>query len=569
MLWDKIKRKLILKFFLYELERNNQKPPNNPDSRNVIQLSSPEDKFKALVENTNDVLWEADLELRCTYVTPNIINHLGYTPEEMIGKTPYDHMDKEEAERVFQIVLDSIEAGEGVMNVMCTLIHKNGSPVITETSTKLIFNDKGKLLGFRGIDRNVTKRKREKDLSDALNHINTLLNSTLYLNKIMSSVAGESLKAVNSDTCIIMLKENDIWTTKEVAGRFDSRTEELLKKGNGIYESLEKLDETPVAMNTGNNEAGVSLISSFGHVSIFIAPLSVRGKAVGCLVFICYDKIHIASDYELDFFDKLRASISLAMENSRLYEEQKAISDTLQESFLTIPKSMKGINFSYEYASATVYTSVGGDFIDIFRINKDVIGIIVGDISGNGLLAANLTTLVKNSIKAYAFYEKSPAAVLKKTNKAVLSTRQIQMFATVFYAVLTPSTGELTYCCAGHPAPILKRRTLDTVTIAPNSPSVGAFNEAIYTDSKFIMNAGDILVIYTDGITEARNGKDFYGEKRLIKFVRDLNFINLNKIPKLILREALDYSEGKTLDDIAILAVSLEVEDGDAGEQGC
>lgn len=556
--WEDLREKIILKFFLYELKRRKNKFGNNADFV-PPPVSGVEADFRRLVENAQDVIWRWDIKLGCTYISPNVNEHIGYKPEEVLGKTPSDFVSPLDAAKLFQAIMTSIEKGKGVRNFQCNLIHKDGHFITTEASTNPILDEKGDIIGFYGVNRDVTERRKAKDLSDALNDINSAINSTLNSDEIMHRVADESLKAVSSDVCLIILKEGDDWLVRYRSGMVEQPIDDVLCRNSSLFKQL--ISEEPIYLNTEQETAlAASIADDLGKSSILFAPLTARSEVTGAMAFIWFDKILNPATYEVDFYKKLCASVSMSLENSKLYSEQKNISDVLQESFLFVPKTISSITFGYEYRSASASSLVGGDFIDLFEMKNGKVGIMVGDISGKGLLAANLTALVKNSIKAFCVDEESPAEILNRTNKAVLAARHTHMFATVFFAILDTATGELTYCCAGHPPAIVKRKSLDTFCIHANSPSVGAFDKAAYNDGTVNLEKGDILIIYTDGITEARHREDFFGEKRLLRFIRDINSditpFNVCNIPKLIYNKVLDYTGGKTSDDIAVLAVS-------------
>jgi PAS domain S-box-containing protein len=117
-------------------------------------------KFQNLVENTSDWVWEVDKEGRYTYVSPRIKDLLGYEPEEVINKTPFDRMPPGEAKRVGEIFAAAVARQEPINSLENINLHKDGRSVILETSGLPFFNLGGEFLGYRGIDRDVTDRKQ-------------------------------------------------------------------------------------------------------------------------------------------------------------------------------------------------------------------------------------------------------------------------------------------------------------------------------------------------------------------------------------------------------------------------
>jgi serine phosphatase RsbU (regulator of sigma subunit) len=158
---------------------------------------------------------------------------------------------------------------------------------------------------------------------------------------------------------------------------------------------------------------------------------------------------------------------------------------------------------------------VGGDFYDVFELGGDLLGIVIGDVSGKGLEAAVLTSLLKNTIRAHAVDGDPPAVAIAKTNRLAALQTEYATFATVFFGVLRRDTGRLVYCNAGHPYPLLRHATGEVETIETTSPLVGAFEEFEYEQAELALDPGSVLLLHTDGVTEARCDGELFGSARL------------------------------------------------------
>jgi len=128
-------------------------------------LRGSERRYRNLIEYIDEYIAEADASGKCTYASPKIFDFIGYRPEEVIGKRPFDFMEPAEADRVGKIFGERASRGEAFHYLENTLLHKNGTPVIMETSGTPFFDEDGKLLGYRTISRDITKRK---DAAEAL-----------------------------------------------------------------------------------------------------------------------------------------------------------------------------------------------------------------------------------------------------------------------------------------------------------------------------------------------------------------------------------------------------------------
>ena len=131
------------------------------------ELQTSKERYRSLVDNTSDWIWEVDQNSIYTYASPKIKDLLGYEPEEVIGKTPFDFMHPDEVERVARIFRAGLESPEPLTGLEYTNLHKDGRLVVLETNSVPFFDADGRLCGYRGIDRDITERKRaEEDLQE-------------------------------------------------------------------------------------------------------------------------------------------------------------------------------------------------------------------------------------------------------------------------------------------------------------------------------------------------------------------------------------------------------------------
>lgn len=260
---------------------------------------------------------------------------------------------------------------------------------------------------------------------------------------------------------------------------------------------------------------------------------------------------------QIDFTNKLSTSISMAREREGLYAAQQNIADTLQEALLSEPGNIPGVESAQMYRSTTLDPArAGGDFYDIFELDHDRVGIVIGDVSGKGLEAATLTAVVKNTIRAYAYKNSSAAEVVGMTNEVLARVSGPASFVTMFFGILQTESGLLTYCSAGHPPTILKKSQGSTIALQTRSPVIGVDSGFTFVEDEERIEAGDILVLYTDGVTEARCGSEFFGQDALFGCVDRLDG-NTKRVPEGIIEELVDRRGCTVFDDIAILAVSL------------
>ncbi len=143
-------------------------------------LRDSEERFRHLVETTSDLVWEVDENGRYTYVSPRVEQILGYGPEEIVGKTPFDLMPFKEANRVAKTFAQAITSKQPITFLENTNLHKNGDPVVLESNGVPFFDDKGEIRGYRGIDRDITERKRaEEQLQQSFQKLEKTLDGVI------------------------------------------------------------------------------------------------------------------------------------------------------------------------------------------------------------------------------------------------------------------------------------------------------------------------------------------------------------------------------------------------------
>lgn len=240
------------------------------------------------------------------------------------------------------------------------------------------------------------------------------------------------------------------------------------------------------------------------------------------------------------------------------YHREHRIASALQGAVipvvdLDIPNYGIAASFRPAYPAEA---AVGGDFYDVFRTCDGRIGIVMGDISGKGLEAAIHNAMARHMLRAYACEDPEPASVLERLNRAICECTDSEMFVTVFYGVLDPATRIITYANAGHDKPLLHRQK-DGVSIPLDTTgkAMGIVRDASYEQRTLQLSPGDVLLMYTDGVTDARTGDRVLG----IEGLSDILSANASQeehfIADAVLAAASNASGGKLSDDAAVIII--------------
>jgi hypothetical protein len=291
--------------------------------------------------------------------------------------------------------------------------------------------------------------------------------------------------------------------------------------------------------------------------ALIVVPVQARRETIGVALFGWTRERDFDAD-DLDYFTSMANALAVGIMNARLYAAEHHIAQTLQEALLVVPDRLPGLVIDDLYRSATEAATVGGDFYDVFQIEQGRAGIIIGDVSGKGVSAAAMTVLVKSIVKAAAYRGLTPAEVMAEANEATIRASAEGIFATVFFGVLDTRTGELCFCSGGHPPGMVRRADGEVEVLAGHSPIVGGFAGVRYGDQCMHLERGDTLVLYTDGVLEARDGGELYGEERLVRVVAE----TAEDLPSAIVAGVRDFTGGRLPDDAAVLAVKYLPGDG-------
>jgi Serine phosphatase RsbU, regulator of sigma subunit len=239
-----------------------------------------------------------------------------------------------------------------------------------------------------------------------------------------------------------------------------------------------------------------------------------------------------------------------------------SIAADIQRSFL--PDTIPQIEPFDIAARSIMAKEVGGDFFDVIPfevipLRKDRLGILIADVSGKGIPAALFMALARIVVRVNAiWHQKAPADAIRDANAIIAADSKASMFITLFYGILHPSERSITYVNAGHNPPLICHGTDGSFSeLSATGMAIGVLTDAGYTSDTVVLGPGDVVVLYTDGITEAENaGQELFGEERLRETIARVRTRPAAEIVSAIL-EAVQAFSGTTpqSDDITLMVV--------------
>jgi serine phosphatase RsbU (regulator of sigma subunit) len=303
------------------------------------------------------------------------------------------------------------------------------------------------------------------------------------------------------------------------------------------------------------------IVEEIGFSSVMTVPLTARGRTVGALTLVSAESGRHYGSSDLAFAEDLARRAAQAVDNARLFTQQRHIARTLQESLLPpqLPE-IPGVEVAARYQAAGMGTEVGGDFYDLFETAEGEWGIVMGDVCGKGPEAAAVTGLARYTIRAAAMKEHSPAAILGVLNEAIRQQREDMRFATVAYIRLERRNGGvgLEVSCGGHPLPLVVRRDGSVEAVGRPGTLLGIFEDAELTDDDSMLGPGDAVILYTDGLSQERSGAGPLTEEQLASLIGSSAGSDADEIADRLLTAAIELEPAEGRDDIAVLVLRVQ-----------
>jgi sigma-B regulation protein RsbU (phosphoserine phosphatase) len=217
----------------------------------------------------------------------------------------------------------------------------------------------------------------------------------------------------------------------------------------------------------------------------------------------------------------------------------------IQQSFLPeSPPQIKGVEFA---ALSLPARQVGGDFYDFIPVAEDKWGIVIADVSGKGIPAALFMALSRTLVRANVSDDTTASQAMRKVNYLISQEAKMGMFVTLFYAVLDPETRRLHYVNAGHNPPfVLKNGSGDVIMLRASGIAMGVIGDVSFEEKRIELATNDIVVFYTDGITEAINAAgEQFGEKKLIETINKNADLPVLDLISSVKDEVFTYAQGQ------------------------
>ena len=508
-----------------------------------LNLRNSESLYHSLVETMPQNVFRKDLKGRFTFANKQYCKHYNCKLEDILGKTDFDFFPKELAEKYTRDDQRVLETGQTYEIV------EDHQPLGQEmTTTQVVktplYGADGKIIGLQGIFWDVTEqRQMEESLRNSESLYHSLVE-TMPQNVFRKDLKGrftfankQYCKHYNCKLEDILGKTDFDFFPKELAEKYTKDDERVLETGQ-TYEIVE--EHHPL----GQEKTIVQVVKT---------PLyGAGGKIIGLQgIFwdvteqrLAEERIRAANTALSLSREELRAKNQLMQESLRMAHEIQLTMLPQQYPVFphTIAPGKSAFQFAHRYHPAE---TVSGDFFSISQLSDNEVGVFICDVTGHGVRAALVTAMIRALVEELKPIAHDPGMFLRKLNSdlcVILKTTGTPMLTTAFYLTANWETGVMRFANAGHPKPLLIRRSAGKVEPLVNAsgrsqPALGLFDDPPYQAFETTIVPGDFAMLFTDGLYEVQGpNEELYSQERLMLDVQNL----INKPAGLLFDDLLE-----------------------------
>ena len=286
-----------------------------------------------------------------------------------------------------------------------------------------------------------------------------------------------------------------------------------------------------------------------------IVPVALPGEVLASLGIYSFRPGDPLSEETVDAARTIAAQAALAIDNARLYQQQKQFADTMQRSLL--PRSrpvVAGLEVGEVYEPSS-RVDVGGDVYDFLALDDGRLAVVLGDVTGHGVDATADMAMAKFVFRSLAREHPEPSEFLASANDVICSEIGSGKFISMSYVVVDAARGTVAAASAGHPSPRVVLPDGSTRPLEVHGLVLGIDSGQEYAESRVDLPAGASLVLYTDGVIEARRDGELYGNERLDALLAARHELPARRLAAAVAEDAREFAGGDLSDDLAVVVI--------------
>ena len=416
-------------------------------------------------------------------------------------------------------------------------------------------------------EENIRLRRAVEELS-ILNEIAVAISSTMELNKIVDLVVQKCVKHLKCEQAAVML--------------LDEKTEDrplqtMIRKADRTQYNLPyrldahltgwmlKHQKALLINDVKNDERLKGTVKNMETIhSLLCVPLILKGRMIGVLAVFNKKVSEGFGTEDQRLLAIIAAQSAQVIENARLYDEEQTLIRMQEEIRLAsniqlglLPTESPEIP-GYDIAGMSLPAQVvGGDYFDFIKIDNSRFAFCLGDVSGKGLPAAMLMANLQATIRGQVLVDPNPGECLGKSNKLLFRSTDSYKFVTLFFGILNFKTHKICFSNAGHNRPVFLKKKQDPTFLKSAGIALSFLEDHSYQEATISMDPGDVLLVYSDGITEAMNvNHEEFSEELLISVIQENFDSNVETLNQAILAAVKKHiGDHQQSDDMTLLTI--------------
>lgn len=436
-------------------------------------------------------------------------------------------------------------------------------------SASPILDENGDVRFAVNIFQDVTDRRRTEEGQRFLGEASAILASSLDYQTTLDEVAKLAVRRLANWCAVYVRDREDLrqlvmahadpgisTAVEEIQGRYPLSARrsrailEVARTGRSVL--VPEITEEDLAA-FAVDEAHLEALRGFGFRSAIVAPMRSGSETLGVIVFVSSGWGRRYDQRDLELAEELGRRAGVAVDHARIHEERGHVAMTLQRSLLP-PEApaIPGLEVATRYRPAL--HDIAGDFYDVFPMGEGEWGVMIGDVCGKGAAAAALTSAARYTVHAAAIEHRDPVAILSVLNEALLRQDLDGRFCTMLFAAVRPGRGvtDATVATGGHPSPFVLRRDGSVEVVEAKGTLLGVVRDPAIGQHSFRLEAGDAVILYTDGLADGGTVDD----EGLASELKRLAGRSAEEIAEA-LESSLPRERGQLRDDLAILVVRV------------
>lgn len=487
-------------------------------------------------------------------------------------------IDKGEVALGEMIVIERFDGKRGTILISSAPIRDARGQI---TGGVVAIEDVTELVELReALERSLEKTQRESNRASALESIAEAGLSTLTLPDLLDTLVKMIADALETDAaCVFVLDEDTGEFEAHAAYNLPGLVGCRVRADEGLLGRVAKerrpvyvfdAEHDPMAFDSCEVRAAVK--------SMVGVPLIARGRVLGVVRVQTFESREFTED-DIHLLEAIADRVAMAVDNAKLYEALQRIREDLEETLqreqgfsLLLQRALlparpvlnEQYNIAVRYVAAFASREIGGDFYDIFLSgNDDWAGVLIGDVAGKGLEAASLAAATRSTIHAFVHQAPSASEALASANSVLCSQRpSTESFVTVCLVTIDLASGAMRVSNAGHPPAVILRADGHVEFVSRGGLPLAVLDDQTYEESSDRLDPGDKLLMYTDGIIEARTDSELFGLDGIERCLAGHQSWSVDDVADGLIAAATEWAEGKLRDDTAIVVIERNKPNG-------